>query len=253
MSDILFENYEFKIKDIEGIIFDKDGTLTDSNFYWSEIIKRRAYEIIRILNIDKDYYKYLCNSMGLDLKNNKLFEKGPIAIKSRDEVIFEIIKCLQLIDIKVKKNFISDIFCNVHESFKKDSDNFIKPINSACNFVCQCEKNNLKLALLTSDTEYNAINSLKKLGLLEKFEIVIGGDSKFGNKTNGNSARFICDIFNLPLKKVIAIGDAPSDYLMSKKADLNSVILVASGQVPILSLRKFSKFSISSLSELIIN
>ena len=91
MSDILFEDYKFKIKNIEGIIFDKDGTLTDSNFYWSEIIKRRAYEIIKILNIDKDYYKYLCNSMGLDLKNNKLFEKGPIAIKSRDEVIFEII------------------------------------------------------------------------------------------------------------------------------------------------------------------
>ena len=72
--------------------------------------------------------------------------------------------------------------------------------------------------------------------------MVIGGDSKFGNKTNGNSARFICDVFNLPPKKVIAIGDASSDYLMSKKADLNSVILVASGQVPILSLRKFSKF-----------
>ena len=30
----------FRLNDIEGIIFDKDGTLTDSSFYWSEIIKK---------------------------------------------------------------------------------------------------------------------------------------------------------------------------------------------------------------------
>ena len=253
MSEILFENSELKIKDIEGVIFDKDGTLTDSNFYWSEIIKRRASEIIKVLNIDENYFLYLCNSMGLDLKNNKLFEKGPIAIKSRDEVISEIINSLKLINIHVEKIFISDIFRKVHETFRNDLQNFIKPINSAYKFACQCKKNNLKMALITSDTEYNAISSIKKIGLLEKFEIVIGGDSKFGNKTNGNSARFICESFNLPPKKVIAIGDAPSDYLMSKKAGLNSVILVESGQVPILKLKNLSKYSVTSLSEVIIN
>ena len=29
----------FQINNVSGIIFDKDGTLTDSSFYWSEIIK----------------------------------------------------------------------------------------------------------------------------------------------------------------------------------------------------------------------
>ena len=30
-------------KKIKGIVFDKDGTLTNSNLFWSEIIKRRSF------------------------------------------------------------------------------------------------------------------------------------------------------------------------------------------------------------------
>ena len=37
------------IRNIEGVIFDKDGTLTDSHIYWSEIIRRRAKNFAIIL------------------------------------------------------------------------------------------------------------------------------------------------------------------------------------------------------------
>ena len=38
---------KFLFKSIEGVIFDKDGTITDSHIYWSMIISMRTPEIIK--------------------------------------------------------------------------------------------------------------------------------------------------------------------------------------------------------------
>ena len=43
MINIVCKN--FRLNDIEGIIFDKDGTITNSHYYWAEIIKRRSQKI----------------------------------------------------------------------------------------------------------------------------------------------------------------------------------------------------------------
>ena len=49
---------DFRLNDIEGIIFDKDGTLTDSSFYWSEIIKRRSHKIVKDFKLSKqDFFQ----------------------------------------------------------------------------------------------------------------------------------------------------------------------------------------------------
>ena len=115
-----------------------------------------------------------------------------------------------------------------------------------------CKLNNLKLALITSDTELNAEIALKKIGLIDYFDLIIGGDSGFGNKSNGKSATFVANSFNLIADKIISIGDAPSDFEMSVKSNLKCSVLVESGQVPIYQLRKLSRFAVKDLSDIYI-
>ena len=250
MANFIFKNAKAEITGIEGIIFDKDGTLTDSNIFWSEIIKRRSLEIINFTKLDVSYFSCLCKIMGLDLESNLLLPEGPIALKTRKEVIRILSLNLKKLNININDSAISNIFKKVHAEFSPKSESFILPIKSACDFVRDCKLNNLRLALITSDTKLNAEIALKKIGLIDYFDLIIGGDSGFGNKSNGKSANFVAKYFNLITDKIISIGDSPSDFEMSIKSNLKCSVLVETGQVPIFELKKLSRFAVKDLSDI---
>ena len=239
-----------EIKNIDAIIFDKDGTITNSNVYWSEIIFLRSTEIIKTFKLNKNYLSFICESMGLDLNKKKLLPNGPIALETRSKVIEILIKKIGFLDSRINKDNVGKIFTKVNDNFQKVSNNFIVGIDTACDFINQCHKYNIKLALITSDTNENAKKALKKLKLAEKFEIIIGGDSKYGDKTNGQSSIFTCEYLNSDPKNVICIGDTYSDYLMAKNAGLKGSILVSTGQVPLRSLSAYTNYAISSLNDI---
>ena len=250
MVDIFSNENGLFYKDISCIILDKDGTITDSHFYWSEIIARRSKKLIHKFKLDNSLYDLIAESMGLDISTNKLLPEGPIALKSRSEVVKKLEITLKNNNIKIAQESILNVFEEVHNEFKEDSDKFIKPIYNAFNFIKKCKKFDLKLALISSDTEINSKKALKFLNIDTYFDMVLGGDSGFGNKSDGNSAIYVNKNFKLNPNQVITIGDAPTDNQMAKNANLQGSILVATGQISLIELLKINKFSINNLSEL---
>ena len=109
MVDIFSNKNGLIYKDISCIILDKDGTITDSHFYWSEIIARRSKKLIHKFKLDNSLYDLIAESMGLDISTNKLLPEGPIALKSRSEVVKKLEITLKNNNIKIALNQISEL------------------------------------------------------------------------------------------------------------------------------------------------
>lgn len=238
------------LEDLELIIFDKDGTITDSNFFWQEIINRRSKNICKYFSLPVSYKKELEFVMGLDPISRKLRPEGPIAIKSREEVIFEIEKFFKERGLNFNKKDFYIIFSETHKEFEKEAYDFVKPIHSAINFLELIPFKKVKLVLITSDSKANSKIALDKLGLTQKFDLIIGHDSGLGDKKSGKPASYVCEQLSIPKSKTIVIGDSKMDYDMSLKAGLKNCILVATGQIPLEELELINSLSFNSLSEL---
>ena len=238
------------LQDLELIIFDKDGTITDSNYFWQEIINRRSKNICKYFSLPVSYEKELEFVMGLNPKSRYLRPEGPIAIKSREEVIFEIEKFFKKKGLNFNKNDFYSIFVETHKKFEKEAYEFVKPINSAISFIEFIPIKKVKLALITSDSKANSKIALDKLGLTQKFDLIIGHDSGLGDKKSGAPATYACEKMSIPPANTIAIGDSKMDYDMSLKAGLQNCILVATGQIPLKKLEIINSLSVKSLSEL---
>ena len=70
-------------EDISCIIVDKDGTITNSHYYWSEIISRRTKKIINYFNLDFSLYDFISSSMGLDVKKILFNVRGTYSFKNK--------------------------------------------------------------------------------------------------------------------------------------------------------------------------
>ena len=248
MRNISLNSKELQYRNVSGIIFDKDGTLTDSHFYWAEIIRRRTLALQKEYNIKSKHSSSIATAMGLNISTNTLKIDGPIAIKSRKEVIESLVNKFVELKYYLTTEEISSVFSKVHTEFKDIAIDYVKPIPEACNFVKLCHAQNLKLALITSDTRANAEIAIRKIGLDDIFQLIIGVEDGFGSKSIGTPAKYACEEMSLSSNNVIAIGDAPMDYEMAKNSKLLGSILVETGQIPIKNLLELSPYCIRSLS-----
>ena len=86
---------------------------------------------------------------------NKLLPEGPIAIKSRKEIIFKILNYLKNQNIKVKNEDLDHIFKQIHEDFSKEAKKYILSIESAYKLIKILKQFRVKLFLITTDTKFN--------------------------------------------------------------------------------------------------
>ena len=241
---------DWKLQDVAGIIFDKDGTLIDSHIYWGEIIRRRAAALASGLCGGPGLESALVRTMGYDEALGRLLPEGPIALKSRDEVIKAVLVCLGRAGLVISGEEVGAVFSAVHSKFSGSMAGFIKALPGAGDLLRSLKAKNIPCALVTSDSAAASGTILRQLGLSEFFPVVLGRESSPEPKESGKPGLAAAGLLGLPPERVVCVGDAPMDVLMAERAGLRAAVAVATGQVPLADLRRLTPYTANALTDL---
>ena len=241
---------DWKIENIELVIFDKDGTFIDIYKYWGRVVELRAKEIINYFGLNNDFFEQLCDVMGYDLKTQKLPPDSPVGLYARGKVQEILLYFLLSHNIEASIEDIENIFQSVGQEFLKEQEEYTVTIDDAVMLIKKIAKTDCKMVVITSDSKDNAVYTIKKRGLNKYFEGIFGAEDSLEPKTTGDIVKKTLTELKFEPEKTVCIGDTYDDFLMAKNSQIKACINVSTGVVTQKQHREYNNYAVSSLSEL---
>lgn len=168
------------MRNFDGIIFDIDGTLTETN----ELIYATFNHVIK-KHLDKTY---------TIPEITALF--GPTA----EVIIRELVK-------ENTEEAVEDYF----SFYESNHNNMAKAYDGITEIVIDLKKQRIPLSIYTGKGRRSALITLKQVGLFDYFDMIVTGDDIADHKPSPEGVDLFVDKFNLPRENVLMIGDAPAD------------------------------------------
>lgn len=247
---ITLKTDNWKLENIEAVLFDKDGTIMDLHQYWGKIVKMRSNEFVKKFNLEKKYYKKICLWMGYSIKRKKLLSRGPVGIVSREEVIKVLLTNFDKYKVNISKQDISELFIKIHKKFLHEMNSYVKILPNVYSFIQKLKENNIKIAIVTADETENAKKCMKLLKLDKYIDIYIGREHSNLPKSCGEHANIAVNLLKVKKENTVCIGDAPMDIIMAKNSQLKAGIGISLGQNSYNELLKHSKYIIRSYKDI---
>lgn len=241
---------DWRIENIDTVLFDKDGTFIDLHYFWGKMSEMRVNTIIEKYALDSHLLPELCLKLGYNTSTGKMLSDGITALYSRPIIIQIFAKDLKGYGVDISESELESIFDSVNNEFYKEMVRYTKPIDSAIKFIKELRKNHIKTGVVTSDSKESSMLTLNHFGWENLFDVVIGRESTKETKESGVPVKLALDTIKSNPLSTVMVGDAPMDYIAAKNAGVERTILVATGQIDEKSLLQTSPFAVNSLDEI---
>ena len=199
-----FLNYLLE-NNIQVLIFDKDGTLTDTSTLWFEPTILVLDELINRneMNLTNEEHDELFDRLGItetDIIENSVIAAGSV----RD--MLEVINEFRAIDIEENYDFVVQYFAEYILSHPEK----IQTLGQVKRALSGLKEEGYTIALVTNDSRLPAEAVLKVAGIGELFDFV-GTTDEFPSKPATDSLVAIQNQFGVSFNEMIYIGDSTVD------------------------------------------
>ena len=190
---------------IQVLIFDKDGTLTDTSTLWFEPTILVLDELINRneMNLTNEEHDELFDRLGItetDIIENSVIAAGSV----RD--MLEVINEFRAIDIEENYDFVVQYFAEYILSHPEK----IQTLGQVKRALSGLKEEGYTIALVTNDSRLPAEAVLKVAGIGQLFDFV-GTTDEFPSKPATDSLVAIQNQFGVSFDEMIYIGDSTVD------------------------------------------
>ncbi len=239
-------------KNIDLIIFDKDGTLFQLYPYCSKMVFERTNAICNELeNHDKNLQDWLILTMGVDMKNHRIFPEGPIGVYSKyyaQDMLFEKMNSK---GYSISKKELETAFETADKNinrieYLKDA---LVPVPGMIDFIedigdkCNC-------AIYSNDMTQRLNDTLKLFDINKYFDWVLGSDLVGKHKPDPMGVLKIMEELKIAPEKTAFVGDSVLDIECGKRAECKYLLSVISDISDLKFLQKNSDQIIKNFLEI---
>jgi len=227
---------------IQGILFDKDGTLVDYTQTWVPTNRLVAQ---RIAGPNKDHVDTLLTAVGHDPTTDHVTPNSTIAAGTNRDVA----AAWHPLVMKWGHSYtIENLASAIDAGFKEGVLKHLTPVCDLVELLTQLRQMGMKIGIATADSHAGALAFVNRLDLGLFFDFICGYDSGHGNKPTPGMVNAFCSAVSLPPHDIAMIGDSVHDLEMGRNAGVGLSVGVLTGACRESDLAPFADCVLSDVS-----
>ena len=204
---------------IKGLLFDKDGTLLDYQQTWAPLNRAAA---MHVAHGDLGLANRMLEHGGQDPVTNQVRSGSHLAAGTA----VEIAAAFEHVSPDHGLENLPDLIDTIFHSELEAQTTAVHGLNDVIELFA---RRNMKMGVVTADSEKGAIVSLTPFDILHRFEFVCGYDSGPRPKPDPAPVMAFCANTGLDVAEVAVIGDNSHDMVMGKDAGAGLLVGVLTG------------------------
>jgi len=186
---LTINNYGRYLKKFDGIIFDIDGTLTETNNLIFASFNHVAQKYWGKTLTPEEITKYF----------------GPT-----EQTIFK----------QLFKEHFDEVMEDYYKFYRKNHKLMAKAFDGIPELISELKTRGILLSIYTGKGRTTSLITLEEIGLIDKFDMIVSGDDIKGHKPSPEGIELFIKKYNLKRYKVLMVGDAPPDIKAARAAGI---------------------------------
>lgn len=208
--------------EIQGILFDKDGTLLEFDRTWRPVVNRIIGEILLEYQLPETIRNTLGEAIGL--YPDRIDPQGSLSCGTNRDVAEDLLKILG--NQVSKEDFVT---WSTKAFDRMAAELPVYPVAGALELMENLRKEGIRIGLSTADSVENATFFLQKTGLYPYFDFIGADDGVVNPKPAVDYMLNFCSRYGFSPKNVAVVGDTLTDMTLGKNSGTGLRIGVLSG------------------------
>lgn len=218
--------------EVELIICDKDGTLTNFNTMWGNWIKNWIGRLLVKVGETSDLNlstlaKNLDKTLGFNREMVSVIAESPVAVSTVSKI--NTVAMTVLYQSGLDWHLAEEAVGFVASQPVETTADMVRPVGDVKQaFECWAEAG-IKIIIATSDDREPTLAAIKLMGIEHLITSFYCGDDPIANKPNPEAIHQISGKYGISPNRMLMVGDAVSDMAFGRNGQVAGCIAISGG------------------------